>query len=66
MTARCEFCGGPMIRFHDDQRFCCRAHSDAWFQAERREAVAYFRAAGMRPTLDAQQMEVVSDQRKAS
>jgi len=32
-------------------RHCCRACSDEYFNAERRQAVAYFRAQGMRPQL---------------
>jgi hypothetical protein len=29
------------------QRFCCRACSDEWFQAERRQAVEWFRSMGL-------------------
>jgi hypothetical protein len=45
----CEYCGGPMTRYLPSQRFCCRVCSDEWFAAERREAVEWFRACGMRP-----------------
>ncbi len=44
---KCENCGGEMIPYASDQRFCCRACSDEWFQEERRQAVEWFRAAGM-------------------
>jgi hypothetical protein len=47
----CENCQGPMIAYRDDQRFCSRACSDQWFQEERRQAVEFFRALGMRPEL---------------
>jgi hypothetical protein len=40
-----------MIAYRDDQRFCSRACSDQWFQEERRQAVEFFRALGMRPEL---------------
>jgi hypothetical protein len=49
-----------MIRLHPAQKFCCRGCSDEYFMAERRQAVAYFRAAGMKPSLkngDQQKME---------
>jgi len=43
----CEWCGGPILFPHEDkQRFCCREHSDAYYQAERRAAVKFFRASG--------------------
>jgi hypothetical protein len=48
---RCENCQGPMTPYHLDQRFCWRACSDAWFQEERRQAVEWFRACGMKPEL---------------
>jgi hypothetical protein len=50
-TIICENCGRPAIRLHPSQRHCCRACSDEYFNAERRQAVAYFRAQGMRPQL---------------
>jgi hypothetical protein len=40
-----------MIRLHPAQRYCCRACSDEYFMAERRQAVAYFRAMGLKPEL---------------
>jgi hypothetical protein len=52
-----------MFRLHPAQKFCCRAHSDEYFMKERRQAVAYFRAAGMKPELrngDQQNMEAQS------
>ena len=65
---RCENCQGPMTPYHLDQRFCCRGCSDAWFQEERRQAVEWFRACGMKPVLkmDQQQMEGLNDQRNAA
>jgi hypothetical protein len=47
----CEYCNREISRrFRVVQRFCCEACSDAWFAAERKEAVEWFRACGMRPT----------------
>jgi hypothetical protein len=49
---RCENCQRAMVPYHPDhQRFCSRACSDAWFQAERREALEWYRACGMKPEL---------------
>jgi DNA-directed RNA polymerase subunit RPC12/RpoP len=45
----CENCGAPMSLFRARQRFCCRACSDRWFAEERRQAVEWFRAMGLRP-----------------
>jgi hypothetical protein len=48
--------------YHSVGRFCCRACSDEYFQAERRQAVAYFRAQGMKPELRSeQQKEAMSE-----
>lgn len=47
MRRECENCGIPVIPYMSRQRFCCRACSDEWFQAERRQAIEWFRAAGM-------------------
>jgi hypothetical protein len=52
---KCEMCGGPMVQQRDWQRFCCRACSDEHYQEERRQAVAYFRASGMKPELRKEQ-----------
>jgi hypothetical protein len=46
---KCENCGKPMIPYLSIQRFCCRACSDQWHQEERRQALQWFRACGMRP-----------------
>lgn len=44
----CEWCSEPMLSLYmGRQRFCCRACSDAWYQAERRQAVAWFRESGL-------------------
>jgi hypothetical protein len=51
LGSHCEMCGRPMIRLHPAQRYCCRACSDEYFMAERRQAVAYFRAMGLKPEL---------------
>jgi hypothetical protein len=51
MTIRCENCQREMVPYHQDDRFCCRQCSDTWFQEERRQAVEWFRACGMRPAL---------------
>ena len=50
-TIICETCGRTSIRLHPSQRHCCRACSDEYFNAERRQAVAYFRAMGLKPEL---------------
>lgn len=34
------------------QRFCCRACSDQFFHEERKQAVAHFRAEGLRPVIE--------------
>ena len=55
-----------MIRLHPAQRYCCRACSDEYFCAERRQAVEYFRAQGMKPALkngDQQRQETSDDQK---
>ena len=44
----CENCGGPMTPYMQRQRFCCHACSDEWFMEERRQAVEWFRAMGMK------------------
>ena len=46
---KCEWCGAPFIPHSSKDRFCCRQHSDAWFQAERRAAVRHYRAEGLKP-----------------
>lgn len=52
----CENCGKPILHPHlSHQRFCCIACSNDWFQAERREALDWFRACGLRPTRGEQQ-----------
>jgi hypothetical protein len=50
-TIICERCGRPAVRLHPAMRFCTRGCSDEYFCAERRQAVEYFRAHGMRPVL---------------
>jgi hypothetical protein len=40
---RCEFCGAAYEPYRDTQRFCCRTHSDAWFQRERKRGVELLR-----------------------
>jgi hypothetical protein len=44
---KCENCQRPMVPYHETQKFCTRACSDEWFQEERRQAIAWFRACGM-------------------
>ena len=65
---KCEFCQRPMTPYHSNDRFCSRRCSDEYFMAERRQAVAYFRACGMKPATraDQQQMGGVRDQRNAA
>jgi hypothetical protein len=46
---KCENCGKPVIPYLSQQRFCRRSCSDEFYQAERRQAVEWFRACGMRP-----------------
>ena len=51
---KCENCGGPINTPHlYEQRFCSHACGDEWFMAERREAVQWYRALGMKPELKA-------------
>jgi len=40
-----------MVPRVDGQRFCTRTCSDEFYQIERRQAVAYFRAQGLKPDL---------------
>jgi hypothetical protein len=42
----CAWCGEPFVPVVDGQKHCCRAHSDAYYAAERRAAVKFFRASG--------------------
>jgi hypothetical protein len=63
-TIVCETCGREATRLHPSQRHCCRGCSDEYFNAERRQAVEYFRAQGLRPVLkngDQQQQEAMSE-----
>lgn len=56
----CEYCGKAILQpARTEQRFCCETCSDEWFAAERREAVEWYRACGMRPAVrrDEQQQE---------
>ena len=48
--ANCEWCSKAFFQLAASQRFCCREHSDAFFAAERKQAVEYFRSQGMKPT----------------
>lgn len=60
--AACEYCQEQIIRpSRTAQRFCCTACSENWHMAERREAVAWYRACGMRPTVQRDQQQ--GDQR---
>jgi hypothetical protein len=54
-TIVCERCGRPAIRLHPAMRFCCRGCSDEYFNAERRQAVEFFRSMGMKPVLKMEQ-----------
>jgi hypothetical protein len=56
-TIICENCGRSAVRLHPAMRFCCRGCSDEYFNAERRQAVEYFRAQGLRPVLKVEQKE---------
>jgi hypothetical protein len=53
----CENCQREWVPYHGYDRFCTRRCSDHFFQAERRQAVAYFRAQGMKPELRSEQRE---------
>ena len=53
----CENCDRSMRPYLARQRFCCRACSDNWFQAERRQAIEWFRAMGMKVATDAERPE---------
>jgi hypothetical protein len=54
VSIRCENCQREWVPYHGFGRFCSRVCSDHFYQAERREAVAYFRAQGMKPALGEQ------------
>jgi hypothetical protein len=43
MLKKCQQCGEPFAPYVGRQRFCCRVCSDAWYAAERKEAVALLR-----------------------
>lgn len=47
----CDWCCEPLPSQWGGRpaRFCCRECARQWFLAERREAVALFRAQGLRP-----------------
>jgi hypothetical protein len=65
-NSACEYCNRLIIHpFRGGQRFCCEACSDAWFAAERREAVEWYRACGLRPTTPQQQDRRPAMQRAA-
>ena len=54
----CEFCSKPILHpFRSQQRFCCAACSEDFYLAERREAVAWYRACGLRPTTPQQEKQ---------
>ncbi len=40
---RCDQCGGKFRSRQHNQRFCCREHSDAWHNEERRRGVELLR-----------------------
>ena len=46
--AECEWCKRSMTLWVYTQRFCSKSCSDQFHAAERRQAVAFFRAQGMR------------------
>jgi predicted nucleic acid-binding Zn ribbon protein len=46
--AECEWCSKPMTLWVYAQRFCSRQCGDQFHAAERRQAVALFRAQGMK------------------
>lgn len=51
---RCSYCGGEIARpFYFDQKFCSKEHATAFHLAERKEAVALFRAQGLTPRVPA-------------
>jgi hypothetical protein len=54
---QCEACGDEFIPREDAQRFCTPSCSRGWFAAERRQAVEWFRAAGLRPHTDAEKQK---------
>jgi hypothetical protein len=56
-TIICENCGRPAIRLHPAMRFCTRGCSDEYFMAERRQAVEYFRAQGLKPQLRSEEQK---------
>jgi hypothetical protein len=52
VSIKCEACQRAMVPYHPEhQRFCSRQCSDEFYQAERREAVEWYRAMGLKPEL---------------
>ena len=41
--ARCDHCNQPFTPREAKQRFCCRACSQEWWQAERSRALEFYR-----------------------
>jgi hypothetical protein len=45
---RCQYCGNTIIILYTAQhRFCSVACGNRWFSAERKQALAFFRAQGI-------------------
>ena len=61
----CEYCTKTFVPYLANQRFCNRACSDAWHMQERREAVEWYRAYGMRPETKANRAREIEHERNA-
>jgi len=53
MNKDCDYCGARFARLFHDQRFCSRRCSEAFHVAERKEAIEFFRASGLKPMVPA-------------
>jgi hypothetical protein len=58
---KCENCGGEFKPYLSNQRFCSRICGDQFYQCERKEAVEWYRACGLRPQTKADQAKAESE-----
>jgi hypothetical protein len=54
---KCENCGAEFKPYLSNQRFCSRICSDQFYQAERHQAVEWFRSMGLKVETRAQEVE---------
>ena len=53
----CENCSKAFIPYLSNQRFCSRICSDEFYQAERQQAVEWFRSMGLKVETRAQEVK---------